>query len=60
MQRFGYIFIVCATGKSAGEMLEILKARLSNSPEVELAIAASEQKKITRIRLAKLLEGNPR
>jgi OHCU decarboxylase len=53
--RFGYIFIVCATGKSAGEMLEILERRLENDPAGELRAAAEEQRKITRIRLAKLL-----
>lgn len=57
-RRFGYIFIVCATGKSAEEMLALLKARLPNAPDAELAIAADEQRKITRLRLAKLLEGN--
>lgn len=54
-KRFGYIFIVCATGKSAGEMLEILKSRINNEPAVELRIAAGEQAKITKIRLEKLL-----
>ena len=53
-QRFGYIFIVCATGKSAEEMLDLLKARLHHSPEQELGVAAEEQAKITRIRLEKL------
>ncbi|RAU18864.1 2-oxo-4-hydroxy-4-carboxy-5-ureidoimidazoline decarboxylase [Nitrincola tibetensis] len=53
--RFGYIFIVCATGKSAEEMLSLLNARLSNSPDDELAIAAAEQNKITLIRLQKML-----
>lgn len=57
-QRFGYIFIVCATGKTADEMLALLKARLPNRPKYELAIAAGEQRKITRLRIAKLLEGN--
>lgn len=52
--RFGYIFIVCATGKSAQEMLDILNGRVDNDPAVELGIAAEEQKKITHIRLAKL------
>jgi OHCU decarboxylase len=54
--RFGYIFIVCATGKSAGEMLQILERRLANDPEHELQAAAEEQRKIIRIRLAKLLK----
>lgn len=54
--KFGFIFIVCATGKTAGEMLAICKARLGNSVQSELAIAADEQFKITEIRLRKLLE----
>jgi 2-oxo-4-hydroxy-4-carboxy-5-ureidoimidazoline decarboxylase len=53
--KFGYIFIVCATGKSALEMLNLLKERIENEPEVELRIAAIEQAKITKIRLEKLL-----
>lgn len=57
--RFGYIFIVCATGKSAGEMLGLLEARLGNDPERELQVAAGEQAKITRLRLEKLLEEVP-
>jgi 2-oxo-4-hydroxy-4-carboxy-5-ureidoimidazoline decarboxylase len=56
--RFGYIFIVCATGKSAAEMLEALEHRLGNPPEQELRIAAGEQRKITRLRLAKLLDAD--
>ena len=52
--RFGYIFIVCATGKTANEMLSLLKDRLSNTQETELLIAANEQAKITQIRLEKL------
>lgn len=54
--KFGYIFIVCATGKSAGEMLEILQQRLSNNPKDEIEIAADEQNKITKLRLEKLLD----
>lgn len=53
--RFGHIFIVCATGKSAGEMLGLLRLRLPNPPDMELEIAAAEQRKITAIRLQKLL-----
>ncbi len=52
--KFGYIFIVCATGKTAPEMLAILRGRLSNDPSTELRIAAGEQAKITRLRLEKL------
>ncbi|MBC7999276.1 MAG: 2-oxo-4-hydroxy-4-carboxy-5-ureidoimidazoline decarboxylase [Leptolyngbya sp.] len=54
-EKFGYIFIVCATGKTAGEMLSLLKERLPNLPSEELKIAAKEQSKITKIRLEKLL-----
>jgi len=53
--KFGYIFIVCATGKSAAEMLTLLQARLPHKPGQELAIATGEQAKITRLRLEKLL-----
>jgi 2-oxo-4-hydroxy-4-carboxy-5-ureidoimidazoline decarboxylase len=53
--RFGFIFIVCATGKSPHEMLTILDSRIHNDPETELRVAASEQRKITRLRLEKLL-----
>jgi 2-oxo-4-hydroxy-4-carboxy-5-ureidoimidazoline decarboxylase len=53
-QAFGFTFIVCATGKSAREMLDLLEARLHNSPEIERRIAAREQAKITRLRLEKL------
>ncbi|MEI9809275.1 MAG: 2-oxo-4-hydroxy-4-carboxy-5-ureidoimidazoline decarboxylase [Bacteroidota bacterium] len=54
--KFGYIFIVCATGKTAEEMLVILESRLSNDPVTEIDIAADEQNKITKLRLEKLLE----
>ena len=53
--KFGFIFIVCATGKSSEEMLAILKSRLNNDPETEIRNAASEQEKITEIRLGKLI-----
>jgi 2-oxo-4-hydroxy-4-carboxy-5-ureidoimidazoline decarboxylase len=55
-KRFGYIFIVNATGKSAEEMLGMLQMRLLNTPEVELEIAADEQNMITKLRLEKLVE----
>jgi OHCU decarboxylase len=54
-EKFGFIFIVCATGKSSEEMLAILKSRIGNDLETELPVAASEQAKITKIRLRKLL-----
>ena len=49
--RFGYIFIVCATGLAAAQMLGMLRERLDNTPTDELRIAAAEQAKITAIRL---------
>jgi 2-oxo-4-hydroxy-4-carboxy-5-ureidoimidazoline decarboxylase len=52
-QKFGFIFIVCATGKSAAEMLALLEARLPNDRPTELRNAAAEQHKITRLRLEK-------
>jgi 2-oxo-4-hydroxy-4-carboxy-5-ureidoimidazoline decarboxylase len=55
-KKFGYIFIIYATGKSAEEMLAILQSRLQNNPEVEIEVAADEQNKITKLRLEKLLE----
>lgn len=54
--RFGRVFIVCASGKSAAEMLDILRRRLRNDDETELREAAEEQRKITNIRLKKWLE----
>jgi 2-oxo-4-hydroxy-4-carboxy-5-ureidoimidazoline decarboxylase len=53
--KHGFIFIVCASGKSAEEMLDILRSRLDNDTAQELRRAADEQRKITRLRLAKLL-----
>ena len=55
LAKFGYIYIVCATGKSAEEMLTNLKSRMSNAPEAEIRVAAEEQEKITRLRLEKLV-----
>lgn len=54
-RQFGYIFIVCATGKRSEEMLALLKQRLQNEPEAELRVAAEEQRRITHLRLEKLL-----
>lgn len=54
-QKFGFIFIVFATGKSAVEMLDILQSRMENDKALELRIAAAEQAKITALRLKKLL-----
>ena len=54
-QRFDFIFIVCASGKSSEEMLAILNDRLTNERDQELRIAAEEQRKITRLRLERFL-----
>lgn len=54
-KKFGFIFIVCATGKSSDEILALLEKRLPNEPAAELPIAAAEQAKITELRLRKLL-----
>ena len=54
-EKFGYIFIVCATGRTAAEMLALLRERLSNDPGTEIKVAAEEQRRITRLRLQKLL-----
>jgi OHCU decarboxylase len=55
-ERFGFIFIVCATGKTGEEMLALLRKRLHNDTDTELRIAAEEQRRITHLRLGKLLE----
>ena len=54
-QKFGFIFIICATGKSSEEMLSALRKRLDNDSAAELPIAAAEQSKITELRLKKLV-----
>lgn len=56
LEKYGFIFIVCATGKSAEEMLSLLQVRLKNSRDEELKIAAQEQAKITALRLEKLIK----
>jgi OHCU decarboxylase len=55
-QRFGFIFIVCASGKTSDELLALLDQRLKNEPQQELRNAAAEQAKITQLRLRKLLD----
>jgi OHCU decarboxylase len=59
-EKFGYIYIVCATGKTAEGMLAILNQRLQNDLASELSVAAEQQRLITRIRLDKLLAGELR
>jgi allantoicase len=53
--RFGHVFLVCASGRGAGELLDELRRRLGNDPATELRVAAEEQRKITRLRLDKLV-----
>ena len=55
-ERFGHVFLVCASGKGAPEVLALLRERLRNPPDVEQTIAAREQRAITRLRLEKLLQ----
>lgn len=54
-EKFGFIFIICATGKTSDEMLAALRERIEHDPVDELPIAATEQSKITALRLNKLL-----
>jgi OHCU decarboxylase len=54
-QRFGFIFIICAQGRRTEEILSALTLRMRNDPETELRVAAEEQRRITQLRLAKLL-----
>jgi OHCU decarboxylase len=53
--KFGYIFVVCATGKAAAEVLAAVEQRLGNDPSIEIHNAAEQQRLITRLRLRKLL-----
>ena len=55
-KRFGYIYIVCATGRSGDELLAMAWQRLNNDPDTELRVAAEEQRKIIQLRLWKLVE----
>jgi 2-oxo-4-hydroxy-4-carboxy-5-ureidoimidazoline decarboxylase len=56
-RKFGRIFIVCATGRSAADLLEILRRRLQNDAGTELHEAAEQQRQIIQIRLRKWLQG---
>ena len=53
--RFGFIFIICASGKTPEQILQVLRQRLRNQREAEIRIAAEEQRKITQLRLERLL-----
>lgn len=52
--KFGFVFLICATGKSATEMLQALKARIGNSMDQEITIACKEQEKIMILRINKM------
>jgi OHCU decarboxylase len=54
-KRFGFIFIICANGRRAEEILAAMRERLANEPDTEIFIAAREQQQITRLRLEKLV-----
>lgn len=54
-ERFGHVFLIAASGRTAGEILEALRRRMTNDPDVELEVAAAEYRKITRLRLEELL-----
>jgi 2-oxo-4-hydroxy-4-carboxy-5-ureidoimidazoline decarboxylase len=56
-RRFGHIYLVCATGRTAADLLAVLSARLENDPDTEWGVVRSELQKINRIRLGKLLGG---
>lgn len=56
LEKFGFIFVVCATGRSAAEMLELVRQRLPNSRDEELDNGAREQGKITDLRILRLIE----
>ncbi len=59
-ERFGFIFLIRASGRSAAEILSELERRMMNDPETELAVAARELRKIARLRLERLFGGNER
>lgn len=58
-QRFGHIYLVCASGRSGPELLALLSERLGNDPDAEWRVVRSELEQINRIRLRKLLDGGP-
>jgi OHCU decarboxylase len=54
-RRFGHVFLISAAGRDAAEVLDALQARLGNDPGTELRVAAGEHRRITRLRLEKLV-----
>ncbi len=59
-RRFGHVYLVCATGRSAPELLDILRSRLGNDPDAEDRVTRTELAKINRIRLGRMLDGMTR
>lgn len=57
-ERYGHVFLICATGKTAAEMLAALEQRMEQGPDAELQTAAQEQQKITMLRIDKYLNTN--
>ncbi|HEY8557478.1 MAG TPA: 2-oxo-4-hydroxy-4-carboxy-5-ureidoimidazoline decarboxylase, partial [Actinomycetes bacterium] len=55
-ERFGHVFLISAEGRSAGEILANLRARLGNDPDTELRVAAEQHRRITRLRIARLVQ----
>jgi 2-oxo-4-hydroxy-4-carboxy-5-ureidoimidazoline decarboxylase len=55
-ERFGHVYLVCATGRTAQELLDVLRARLGNDPATERAVALAELAAINRLRIARLVE----
>jgi 2-oxo-4-hydroxy-4-carboxy-5-ureidoimidazoline decarboxylase len=58
-EKFGYVYLVCASGRSAEELLAILSDRLHNDPETERRVMRNELAKINRLRLERLLSEPP-
>ena len=56
-RRFGHMFVICTAEKSIEEIVSAMEARMSNGPNAELTMAAEEQRKITRLKLADLVSG---
>jgi 2-oxo-4-hydroxy-4-carboxy-5-ureidoimidazoline decarboxylase len=54
-QRFGHVFLICASGLSGQDMVDQLRARLGHDPDTERAVVRAELRKITQLRLTKLL-----
>jgi 2-oxo-4-hydroxy-4-carboxy-5-ureidoimidazoline decarboxylase len=58
-QRFGHIYLVCASGRTGKELLEVLRGRLRNEPEAEWQVVRTELQKINALRLQRLLASQP-